>query len=144
MKEASPFKDLKVDHLAFLCKDLQSSYFLNFYKQLSWELFHEEILPAEGVAVMLLSSPLENFYIELISPLNNESPLQKALIKRGEGFHHICYKVNDLDTKMLDLQKLGIDLLPNYPRRGSRNKRICFLNPSKTGKILVELAESPH
>lgn len=144
MKEASPFKDLKVDHLAFLCKDLQSSYFLNFYKQLSWNIFHEEILPAEGVAVMLLSSPLENFYIELISPLNSESPIQKALIKRGEGFHHICYKVDNLDTKIQDLENLGLSLLHNYPRIGSRNKRICFLDPSTTGKILVELAESSH
>jgi methylmalonyl-CoA/ethylmalonyl-CoA epimerase len=93
---------------------------------------------------MLLSSPLENFYIELITPLNNESPLQRSIIKRGEGFHHICYKVDNLHTKIQDLKNLGVSMLPNYPRIGSRNKKICFLDPSSTGKILVELAEMPN
>ena len=141
MKESHIFKDLKVDHLAFLCRDLQSSSFLNFYTLLSWEVFHEEQISSEGTDLKLLRSNKENFQIELISPSTPESPLVRSLNNRGEGFHHICYRVDDLDSTIASLTTSGISTLPNYPRIGSRNKKICFLNPRKTGGILVELAQ---
>ena len=143
MKESLIFKDLKVDHFAFLCADLTSSYYLNFYSLLSWEVFHEEHIALEGTDLKLLRSNKENFFIELISPSSPESPLSKSLSKRGECFHHICYKVDNLSATILELTKENINILPNYPRIGSRNKKICFLNPKETGGILVELAESP-
>ncbi len=141
MKERNIFTELKIDHFAFLCKDFSTSTYLSFYRQLSWDVFHEEQVSSEGVNLKLLKSNKENFYIELISPLNTSSSLNKTLAKRGESFHHICYKVHKIEDTIKDLNTKNINTLPNYPRIGSRNKRICFLNPKDTGGILIELAE---
>lgn len=141
MKEGTLFKDLKIDHLAFLCADLKTSNYLNFYRKLSWEVFHSEDLYTEGVSLQLLKSKQENFYIELIAPSSPDSTLTNALESRGEGFHHICYQVDNLEKFLIQLKANSIKILPNYPRLGSRGKQICFLDPKDTGKILVELAE---
>src|SRR5690606_10715573 len=137
MEERLLFGDLKIDHLAFLCKDLKQSTYLNLYLLLSWEIFHKEDIISEQTSVILLKSKLENFYIELIAPLNENSLLCKTLLKRGEGFHHICYKVINLDAKIEQLRNKNVHPLPKYPRMGSRNKKICFLDPKNTGGILV-------
>ncbi|MHA1167167.1 MAG: methylmalonyl-CoA epimerase [Candidatus Hodarchaeales archaeon] len=79
--------------------------------------------------------------IELLEPLEEDSPVQKFLDKRGEGFHHICYEVDDIKEYLRHLREKGIRLINEEPRIGAEGLPIAFLHPKSTGSVLTELLE---
>ncbi len=80
--------------------------------------------------------------IELLEPLEENSPVQKFLDKRGEGFHHICYEVDNIKEYLRYLQEKGIRLINEEPRIGAEGLPIAFLHPKSTGSVLIELLET--
>ncbi len=79
--------------------------------------------------------------IQLLQPLDPESPLYKRLEKHGEGLHHICLYVDDIESKLAELEKVGIRLIDKTPRMGAEGHRIAFVHPSDTHGVLIELEE---
>lgn len=79
--------------------------------------------------------------VELLEPIDPESPVAKFLARRGPGIHHVCYRVPDLDAALARCRKAGYRLIDDTPRSGAGGRRIAFLHPKATNGILLELTE---
>ncbi|HEX9815998.1 MAG TPA: VOC family protein, partial [Candidatus Thermoplasmatota archaeon] len=87
--------------------------------------------------------PCDNVSLELLEPMDGESPIAKFLGKRGEGFHHVAFEVDDVRAELSRLAGLGVELIDKVPRTGAHNTQIAFLHPRSTRGLLVELVERP-
>src|SRR5215471_2574998 len=129
---------MKIDHLGIAVRSLSDS--LNFYRDaLGLELSGTEEVDDQGVRVALL--PVGESRIELLEPFSEDTPVGRFIARRGEGLHHICYEVDNLHSKLVDLSSRGIRVLEGYPRRGAEGKLVAFLHPSSANGVLVELVE---
>jgi len=129
---------MKIDHLGIAVRSISDS--LNFYRDaLGLELSGTEEVQDQGVRVALL--PAGESRIELLEPFSEDTPVGRFIARRGEGLHHICYEVDDLASKLVDLRSRGIRLLDGYPRRGAEGKLVAFLHPASAYGVLVELVE---
>lgn len=81
--------------------------------------------------------------IELLEATSPESPIAKFIEKRGEGIHHICLQVDDIQQAINELIEAGVELIDKTPRVGTEGFMIAFIHPRSTGGVLVELAERP-
>jgi methylmalonyl-CoA/ethylmalonyl-CoA epimerase len=79
--------------------------------------------------------------IELIEPTSSESVVAKFIAKNGEGIHHVCFEVDDIEVALSHLSKEGFELIDNKPRRGAAGSKIAFVHPKSTGGVLIELKE---
>jgi methylmalonyl-CoA/ethylmalonyl-CoA epimerase len=79
--------------------------------------------------------------IELLQGTDPDSVISKLIEKKGEGFHHIAFEVEDIYAEMERLQREGFTLINTEPKRGADNKLVCFLHPKSTNGILVELCQ---
>lgn len=79
--------------------------------------------------------------IELIEPLDSSSPVSKFLEKRGEGIHHLCFFVDDIESSLRDLKERGAKLIDERPRDGAYGSKIAFVHPESMNGVLVELAQ---
>lgn len=79
--------------------------------------------------------------VELLEAESPDSPIGKFVAKRGQGIHHVCFAVDDLDGILARCRALGIRLIDERPRVGADGKRIAFLHPSSTSGVLVELTD---
>ncbi|HSW35000.1 MAG TPA: VOC family protein, partial [Candidatus Limnocylindrales bacterium] len=68
-------------------------------------------------------------------------PVGKFLEKKGEGIHHLSFRVSGIEEKLKQLKEQGIELIDEKPRYGAGGARIAFLHPKSTGGILIELCE---
>ncbi|UCE95125.1 MAG: methylmalonyl-CoA epimerase [Candidatus Bathyarchaeota archaeon] len=84
---------------------------------------------------------MEKMKIELIEPLNKESPISRFLEKKGQGIHHIAFRVDDIEKMLSQLEANGVSLIDKEPRIGIEGGRIAFLNPKSTGNVLIELCQ---
>lgn len=81
--------------------------------------------------------------IELLEPLDDESPIAKFLAKRGPGLHHVAYAVDDLPAALEAAAGAGLRLIDKQPRSGAHGAAIAFLHPQSTGGLLTELCSRP-
>jgi methylmalonyl-CoA/ethylmalonyl-CoA epimerase len=129
---------MKIDHLGIAVRSLKES--LPFYEDvLGLEVVRTEVVDDQGVTVALL--PAGDSRIELLQPLSDDSVVGRFLARRGEGLHHICYEVEDLQSKLEDFRARGVKLLSGYPKRGAEGKLVAFLHPTSANGVLVELVE---
>lgn len=82
-----------------------------------------------------------NARIELVAPTSPDSPIARFIEKRGEGIHHICIYVENLDQRLAELKAAGVRLIDEKPRIGADGTRIAFVHPSGAGGVLLELEE---
>jgi methylmalonyl-CoA/ethylmalonyl-CoA epimerase len=80
-------------------------------------------------------------YVELIQPTDPEGAIARFMSKRGEGMHHVAYRVDDLAAKLDELAKSGIRLIDTAPRRGAHDWRIAFIHPESCNGVLTELVQ---
>ena len=80
-------------------------------------------------------------YVELIQPTDPEGPIARYLAKRGEGLHHVAYRVDDLAATLRRLAAAGVRLIDEAPRRGLHGWRIAFVHPESCAGVLTELVE---
>ncbi len=85
--------------------------------------------------------PLGESSLELIQPTDSASVMAKFLEKRGEGIHHICVGVENIDESLRLLEARGVELIDRKPRRTQDQRRIAFVNPRSTNGVLIELEE---
>ncbi len=131
---------LGIDHLGVAVRDPRQRLPL-WAELLGLELERAEAVPPEGVRTWFLDAG--NAHVELLEPLAADSPVGRHLEKRGEGIHHLCLRVDDLDAVLARLAARGIEPLGGGPRAGAGGARVAFLHPRDTGGVLLELSERP-
>jgi len=127
----------KIHHVSVVVRDLEEA--LKLYEGL-FGLRPEKIeaLPEQGMRVALL--PVGGAEIELVQPLDPNSGVARFLASRGEGLHHICLEVDDVDRELEQLEKKGVRLIDKKGRRGLVGK-VAFIHPEATRGVLIELAQ---
>jgi len=128
----------KLNHVSIAVKDINK--FAELYDKLFGITF-SSTKHLDSQKVYLRFGETEGAKLELISPSSADSPISKFLEKRGEGLHHICLEVDNLDMVLDGLKKKGVEII-GTPTTGGSGKKIAFLHPGSTGGVLVELKES--
>ena len=137
------FEDGSLYHIAIAVKNLDSAEKI-YQDTIGLKITHREEIPEQGVrATMLQPTSGKGTAIELLEALGEDSPIARFLNKRGEGIHHICFYVDDLESKLNELKSKGIKLIDEKPRIGAYETKVAFIHPSSMNGVLVELAERP-
>jgi methylmalonyl-CoA/ethylmalonyl-CoA epimerase len=132
-----------IDHVGIAVADLDDA-IKWYHDHLGMIVLHEEVNEDQGVREAMLSvrgAAVGSAQIQLMSPLNEQSPIAKFLDKRGPGIQQLAYRVSDIDALSERLREQGIRLLYDAPRRGTADSRINFIHPKDAGGVLVELVE---
>ncbi len=127
----------RIAHVAIATKSIAVT--AEFYKILGLELNAIEVVQDQKVKVAILD--VGDSAIELIEPLQPDSPISRFLESRGEGLHHISLEVKDLRASLKDLKERNIRLIDEKPRLGAEGRLIAFIHPDSTGGVLVELSQ---
>jgi methylmalonyl-CoA epimerase len=126
----------RIAHVGVAVSDLEAA--VAFYRDvLGLEPHPPEV--ADGATIVAL--PFGESEVELLAPVEPDSPIARFLAKRGPGIHHICYRVPDLGAALEACRAAGYRLLDDVPRIGAAGRRIAFIHPKATGGILLELTE---
>ncbi len=134
-------KDGFLYHVAIAVKDIKKAEDI-YSKLLGLEIVHREDVVNYGVKTSMLSPKSgEGSAVELIEPLDDNSPISEFMKKRGEGVHHICFLVEDIESSLKALKDKGVRLIDEHPRPGSYNSKVAFIHPKSMNGVLVELAE---
>jgi methylmalonyl-CoA epimerase len=80
--------------------------------------------------------------VELIEPISPDAPVAKFLASKGQGLHHVCLRVPDIDAALVSLKAKGVRLIDEQPRPGAHGSRIAFVHPAATNGLLVELKQA--
>jgi methylmalonyl-CoA epimerase len=126
----------KISHLGLAVKNLEEA--RKFYRSVLKLQPAEPIIGGDGTLRVSMVKVGE-VSIELIEPIGNEGVMAKFLEKRGEGFHHICYDVDDIDATVTSLKESGMEVL-GEPKPGAEGMSV-FLHPRGTFGVLVEFVE---
>jgi len=129
-------------HVAIAVKNLEEVEKL-YETALGLTVEHREIIEEQGVKTSMMVPENGGTAIELLEPLSENSSISKFLEKRGEGIHHVCFIVDDIEAALERLRSEGIDLIDNEPRIGAYNARVAFIHPKAMNGVLIELAEMP-
>ena len=128
----------EIDHVAIAVRDLEAA--IDYYsKAFGATVEHREIVESDGVEEALLK--VAESYIQLLTPTSDESPVAKAIEKRGEGLHHIGYRVNDCGEALASMIAAGATPIDKAPRPGSRNTTVAFIHPKGSFGTLIELVQ---
>ncbi|MHB9097685.1 MAG: methylmalonyl-CoA epimerase [Syntrophales bacterium] len=128
----------KIEHIGVAVQDIEKSVHL-FRDLLGIPL--EKLYESDAIKTKIAFFPLGDSTIELIEPMNPASPAAKFIQKRGEGIHHICLGVENVEAALREFAAKGIELLDQKPRRTQDGRLIAFLNPKSTNGVLIELME---
>jgi methylmalonyl-CoA/ethylmalonyl-CoA epimerase len=125
-----------VNHVAVVVDDMDKS--LLFWRDaLGIKLRELRDVPAEKSQVAFL--PVAGAEVELVMPTTADSGIAKYLAKRGQGMHHICLEVDDINGMMSQLKEKNIRLINEEPHTTADGKKYAFIHPESTGGVLVEL-----
>jgi methylmalonyl-CoA/ethylmalonyl-CoA epimerase len=127
-----------IAHIGIAVKNIDEH--LRFYRDILGMKVGERMkVPEQGVEVIFLETG--DTRIELLQPLDENSNINKFLQKRGEGIHHICFEVDDIEAALKELKSKGIQPIDDKPRKGADGDLVAFLHPKSTGGVLIELEE---
>jgi methylmalonyl-CoA epimerase len=127
-----------IDHIAIVVRDLDQA--LGFYRgALGLDVIERGEVTEEQVEVASLA--LGECSIELVQPMTPESGVARFLQKRGEGLHHVCLLVDDIEAAMERLRDAGAELTADTPRVRADGRRYVFIHPHSTCGVLLELYE---
>lgn len=128
----------EIDHIAIAVNDLEAAiaYYQNAFGA---TVDHREVVDSDGVEEALLK--VAESYIQLLTPTRPDSPVAKSLEKRGEGLHHIGYRVNNCAETLAAMIAAGATPLDKAPRPGSRGTTVAFIHPKGSFGTLIELVQ---
>jgi len=128
----------EIDHIAIAVRDLEAA--IEYYKNaFGATVDHREVVESDGVEEALLK--VAESYIQLLTPTTPDSPVAKAIEKRGEGLHHIGYRVNDCAEALAAMVAAGATPIDKAPRPGSRGTTVAFMHPKGSFGTLIELVQ---
>ena len=128
----------KIEHIGIAVKDLEQSNEL-YAKLLGVKHYKTEFVNSESVKTSFFK--IGESKIELLQATDPESPIAKFIEKRGEGVHHLAFDVDNVEVEIKRLIKEGFELIHKSPILGADNKRIAFLHPKSSGRVLIELCQ---
>ncbi len=127
----------RIDHIGIAVESLEET--KKVFELLGLKYIGEEVVEDQKVKVAFFKIGEVN--IELLEPTSEDSPIKKFLDKKGQGIHHIAYNSDNIEEDLKKYQNQGISLIDNEPRLGAHNKKIAFLHPKSTAKILTEICQ---
>ena len=130
---------MKIDHIAIAVNNVAES--AKVYQQaLGVEEVEFETVETEGVKVAIIH--LENGRIELMQPINDQSPIKKFLDKKGQGLHHMALETGNIEGEAQRMEGCGVQFLGKI-RPGSAGTKVTFIHPKSLEGVLAELCEHP-
>jgi methylmalonyl-CoA/ethylmalonyl-CoA epimerase len=126
----------KLDHIGIAVRSLDAA---KIYELLGLAIQHTEVVETQRVKTAFLSVGDSN--LELLEPTSPDSPIAKFIEKRGEGIHHLCFRVDDIEAHLERLKAAGYRLVNESPVPGAHGCRVAFLHPSAGNGVLIELSE---
>jgi methylmalonyl-CoA/ethylmalonyl-CoA epimerase len=130
----------QIDHIGIAVRDLEAA--VDEYRSaFGLQPVHRELVEDQGVEEVLLR--VGESYVQLLSATGPETPVGRFLDKRGEGLHHVGYRVDDVSGTLEALRAAGIPLVDERPRPGSRGTSVAFVHPKGLRGVLVELVQEP-
>jgi methylmalonyl-CoA epimerase len=129
-------KQPTLDHIGIAVRSIEAT---AIYKALGLHVDHVENVETQGVKTAFL--PVGDSSLELLEPLRADSPVGKFLDRHGEGIHHICFRVDNIDEHVERLKSQGFRLINEKPVPGAHGCRVAFLHPSAGNGVLIELSE---
>lgn len=130
----------QIDHVGIAVRDLEVA--LSFYEAaFNTTVVHREHVEHDGVDEALLD--LGGSYLQLLTPTSSDSPVARFLDRRGEGLHHVAYRVQSCAEALAHLHQLGCTTVDAAPRPGSRGTLVAFVHPRSALGTLIELVEEP-
>lgn len=128
----------EIDHVAIAVNDLEAA--IAWYAEVfGATVVHREVVESDGVEEALVR--VADSYIQLLTPTRAESPVAKYLSSKGEGLHHIAYRVDDCALALDAVKASGARLIDDAPRPGSRNTLVAFIHPKASFGTLIELVQ---
>jgi len=130
----------RINHIAIAVNNLEEA-----------SRFYQEVmgLTPSGVEVVTAQKTKVGFFkigesnIELVQPAEPDSPLTKFLETKGQGIHHICLEVEDVEAEVKAYLDKGATLIDQKPRPGAHNTKVAFIHPKSSSGVLIELCELP-
>jgi methylmalonyl-CoA/ethylmalonyl-CoA epimerase len=128
----------EIDHIAIAVRDLEAA--VEYYRAtFGCEVEHREVVERDGVEEALLK--VADSYVQLLTPVRDDSPVAKYLENRGEGLHHVGYRVADCAAALERVKAEGHRVIDEAPRPGSRGTTVAFVHPKTAFGTLIELVE---
>jgi methylmalonyl-CoA epimerase len=128
----------EIDHVAIAVRDLEAA--IDYYRRaFGAEVEHREVVEHDGVEEAMLR--VAESYIQLLTPTRDDSPVAKSIEKRGEGLHHIGYRVRDCAEALASVVAAGAIAIDKAPRPGSRGTTVAFVHPKGSFGTLIELVQ---
>jgi methylmalonyl-CoA epimerase len=128
----------EIDHVAIAVADLDAA--IGYYEQtFGCTVAHREIVESDGVEEALLK--VADSYVQLLTPTRDDSPVAKYIATKGEGLHHIGYRVSDVAATLARVKAEGHRVIDEQPRPGSRGTTVAFIHPKAAFGTLIELVQ---
>ena len=127
-----------IDHIGIAVKSLENAA-VKYHAGMGLKIEKPTIIKEHKVRMVML--PIGESKIELLEPTEKSSPISKFLDKRGEGVHHICFRVENIEIKIKALKKVGLEVLEEVSKSGYKGQKVVFLHPKSTNGVLIELVE---
>jgi methylmalonyl-CoA/ethylmalonyl-CoA epimerase len=128
----------EIDHVAIAVNDLEAA--IAYYADtFGAEVDHREVVESDGVEEALLK--VADSYVQLLTPTRADSPVAKYLERKGEGLHHIGYRVDDCAAALDAVKAQGGRVIDEAPRPGSRGTTVAFVHPKTAFGTLIELVQ---
>ena len=128
----------EIDHVAIAVNDLEAA--IAYYREtFGAEVEHREVVESDGVEEALVK--VADSYIQLLTPTREDSPVARYLERKGEGLHHIGYRVDDCATALAAVKAAGSRVIDEEPRPGSRGTTVAFVHPKGAFGTLIELVQ---
>ena len=128
----------KVNHIAIAVNNIEETAL--FYQNiLGLNLSDIEVVIAQKTRAGFLKIGESN--IELVQPAEPDSPLVKFLETKGQGIHHICFEVDDVEAEVKDFLRKGVTMIDQKPKPGAHDTKVAFIHPKSSSGVLIELCE---
>ena len=128
----------EIDHVAIAVRDLDAA--IAWYADVFGALVvHREIVESDGVEEALVR--VADSYVQLLTPTRDDSPVAKYLEKKGEGLHHVAYRVANCAAALEAVKASGYQVIDQIPRPGSRSTTVAFIHPKASFGTLIELVQ---
>jgi methylmalonyl-CoA/ethylmalonyl-CoA epimerase len=131
-------RPMRVHHVAIVVRNMDAA-LATYRDQLGLPL--DVLLPIEGDGVRIAFLPVGESNFELVEPTNPDTGVARFLESRGEGFHHVCLEVDNVQAELDRLAANGLELIDKQPRRGAEGP-VAFIHPRSCHGVLVELIEA--
>ncbi len=133
--------DFILDHIAIAVKSISNT--KKIYEDMGLT-FSPEIEEVKEQKVLTAFAQIDlNAHIELLEPTSEESTIHKFIESKGEGIHHLCFKVPDVKKKTEELTAKGYKFIYPEPRLGAGGCLVNFMHPKSTGGVLIEISQRP-